>query len=136
MTMKARFLIALLAPVAASCATMPPSPIVESDRDTASRGEAVGFNQPVWVSQGLIVTPLRLIEDSRCPADAQCVWQGRVRLETQLHGIGWRQTVELQLDQPYTVRGQTVRLAAVEPQKRTDRAIAVGDYRFRFGGAD
>src|SRR3546814_14872369 len=43
---------------------------------------ALGERQQVW--RDLAVTPLAVIEDSRCPRDVQCVWQGRVMLRAQL----------------------------------------------------
>lgn len=117
----------------ASCATVPPSsPIVDSDREIAARGALVAFNQPVWVSNGLVVTPKRLTEDSRCPINARCVHAGRAVLETRLDGIGWRQTVELELGEPYTVRGQTVTLVSVQPGKQAGQQVQVADYRFAF----
>ncbi len=130
--MKATVLFAALA--LSACAVVPASPVVSSDRQIAPRGTAVPFNQPVWVANALVVTPLRLIEDSRCPADATCVWAGRALLETRLDGIGWRHTAQLEVDKPYKIRGQTVRLSAVEPEKRAERQIPVANYRFTFEG--
>lgn len=129
----------MLVPIAAfalsACAIVPPGPNSSSDREIAAKGTAVPFNQPVWVSNGLVVTPIRLIEDSRCPADATCVWAGQAVLETRLDGTGWRQTVQLKAGTPYEVRGQTVRLLSVEPGKQAERQIPVANYRFKFEGS-
>lgn len=126
----------LLLPFAAlalsACAMVPPSPIVSSDRQVAPKGTLVPFNQPVWVSNGLIATPIRLTEDSRCPENARCVHAGRAVLETRLDGIGWRQTVALELGEPYSIKGQTVRLVSVQPERQAERQIPVAEYRFAF----
>lgn len=118
----------------AACAVVPPSPIVSSDREIAAKGALVPFNQPVWVSNGLVVTPMRLVEDSRCPENARCIQAGRAVLETRLDGIGWRQTVELEPGEPYTIRGETVRLTSVLPERQAERQIPVANYRFAFDG--
>ncbi len=130
--MKTSVLLAAFA--LSACVAVPPSPVVNSARDIAPKGTAVPFNQPVWISNELIVTPLRLTEDSRCPADTACVWAGRAILETRLDGIGWRQTVPLELGKAYEMRSQTVRLVSVAPDKQAQRQIPVADYRFAFGG--
>ena len=125
-----------LLPIAAlalsACAVVPDTPIVSTNRDIAASGSAVGFNQPVWVSPELVVTPIRLTEDSRCPENARCVWAGKAVLETRLDGVGWRQTVPLTLGEPYEVRGQAVTLVSVLPNKQAERQIPVETYRFAF----
>jgi hypothetical protein len=40
------------------------------------------------------VTPIEVLEDSRCPAGVQCVWAGRVRIAARVSrprpvGAGW-----------------------------------------------
>ena len=128
----ALFAVPLAALSLSACAVVPPSPIVSTDRQIAAKGTAVPFNQPVWISNGLVVTPMRLTVDSRCPAKVQCVHAGRAVLETRLDGTGWRQTVELELGKPYEIRGETVTLASVDPERQADRQIPVAEYRFTF----
>ncbi|MXP09390.1 hypothetical protein [Pseudoblastomonas halimionae] len=132
MTKLALFAAPALAIALSACATVPTSPVVDSDRDILSRDALVPFNQPVWVSNALIATPTGLIEDSRCPENARCIHAGRAVVETRLDGIGWRQTVELELGKPYTVRGETVMLATVQPENQADRQTPMADYRFAY----
>ena len=67
-----KFFRILAAPLAlAACATTPAAP-----QDRIARA---GLNERVYVD-GPYVTPLAVIEDSRCPTDAQCIWAGRTRL--------------------------------------------------------
>lgn len=77
---------------------------------------------------GQRVTPLRVLEDSRCPAQVTCVWAGRVRISVQ---IG-RATRELTLGQPLRLTHGTLLLAQVQPQRRRDLAIPPRAYRFAF----
>ena len=68
-------MLSLIAPLAlAACATapapmMPPPPPVMS----SSAAATVGFGAQAMLN-GLSITPLELVEDSRCPINARCVW--------------------------------------------------------------
>lgn len=77
---------------------------------------------------GVAVTPLSLVEDSRCPRGVSCVWAGRVRIAARIGGA----TRELTLGQPASVAGGAVTLVEVSPARRRDTAIAARDYRFGF----
>lgn len=82
------------------------------------------------------VTPLAVLEDSRCPANVNCVWAGRVRLSVRID-LGSGSTVrELTSDQPLPVADGTLELVTVEPAKPAQGTIAARDYRFglRFAG--
>ena len=54
----------------AACATIPP---------TKLNGIDVAFGQTAYVN-GPKILPIKLIEDSRCPMNARCIWAGRVRV--------------------------------------------------------
>jgi hypothetical protein len=93
----------------------------------AGRGERVQVDGPA-------VTPVEVLEDSRCPADVQCVWAGRLRLRTTIHlGAGDR-TRELVLGEPVPVADGLLELAGawVEPATGAGVAITPADYRFAF----
>lgn len=111
-------LLALLA--LASCATVP-------HRDYAN-GPTAPLNE-VANLDGLTVRPLAVIEDSRCPAQVQCVWAGRVRIRAEVSGDGIR---ELTLGEPVAASGGTLTLVDVRPGKRTPEAIAPREYQFTF----
>lgn len=48
------------------------------------------------LGDGLRVRPLEVLEDSRCPQNARCVWAGRLRLRVAVEGVGER---EITLDE-------------------------------------
>lgn len=63
------------------------------------------------------VTPLKLIEDSRCPKGAQCVWAGRVRVTVRID-LGQRNELrDLTLGEPQQVADGTLTLVEVLPEK-------------------
>ncbi len=114
----------------AACATMPDAPIVEGGPPAAA-GTRVTLGQPVWAG-AVAVTPLAVIEDSRCPENARCVTAGRIVVTTRIDGAGWRETVPLELGEPHVERGRTVTLVSAIPEPRAGVETAPGDYRFVF----
>lgn len=73
---------------------------------------------------GHSVSPVRVIEDSRCPIGTQCVWAGRLRLAVTVDGA----QQELVLGQA----ASPVRLVEAYPPRRADTALYPDEYRFGF----
>ena len=93
-----------------ACATVPIAEMpIRSDR-------LASFGQSTRVG-ALVVTPQALVEDSRCPINARCIWAGRLVLKTRINGAGWRETVNLTLGQPYATHGMGIALVSAEPGK-------------------
>ena len=80
----------------------------------------------------LAITPAALTEDSRCPANARCIWAGRVVLQVTLQSGSNRDRRQVTLGEPFTVAGRSYALVAAEPSKTTQAATPPGDYRFTF----
>ncbi|WP_243649709.1 MULTISPECIES: hypothetical protein [unclassified Sphingomonas] len=75
----------------------------------------------------------RVIEDSRCPVDAQCVWAGRLVVRATVMGGGWSRQIELTLGMPVNVADGALTLVAASPVRRVDAHPAKGSaYRFTF----
>lgn len=81
---------------------------------------AVSLGQHAHVGQ-LLITPKTVIEDSRCPINARCVWAGRLVLETRIEGRKWLETANLTLGVPYVTHGTGVALVSAEPAKVAGR---------------
>ncbi len=81
---------------------------------------------------GPSVTPLGLLEDSRCPKDVECVWAGQVRVRARVAGGGWSREVELISNKPVAIADGQLQLVAVTPERLQHRTIAPKDYRFTF----
>lgn len=90
-----------------------------------------GFMEAVYVD-GPKVTPLELLEDSRCPADVQCVWAGRVRINAKVHLGSRDETHELTLGQSVQVADGELTLVEVNPEAKSGRNIYPEEYRFGF----
>jgi hypothetical protein len=124
--MKAAF--ALIAPVLlGACVMIPPPDSTPPQRG----GYAVPIGQPVRVGD-LMGRPKRLVEDSRCPMNARCIWAGRVVVKTRIAGDGWADTADLTLGEPYGTHGKVIALVSVRPDKVAGGETEPMDYRFIY----
>lgn len=114
----------LLAMVLASCATAhPPSPVAGA--------ATAGFGQAAVVGS-LQVRPISLVEDSRCPANVQCVWAGRLTVLAEIEGVPGTETAALTLGTALDLGPVSVTLVAAAPDKVEGKPIERGEYRFTF----
>ena len=104
-------IIAIIAALGlAACATLPTSgsPIRTDGHAAIGQSTQIG---------SLVVTPETIVEDSRCPINARCVWAGRLVLRTRIDGSGWRETANLTLGEPHATHGKALVLTSAEPGK-------------------
>lgn len=127
-------LLAVLAAAVGACSFIPETPVV-ANGPAAHSGTTVALSQPVWTGR-VVVTPIEVHEDSRCPINARCVWAGRAIVLTQIDGAGWREQAYLTLGEPHQVRNTTVTLTSVEPGRMTNEPVRSADYRFTYEGGN
>lgn len=105
-----------------------------AQRDAALREPGVvaaAINGTADLGGGLRVRPLQVLEDSRCPQNARCVWAGRLRVRVNVEGVGERE-VTLGEGVVETPRGNFTMVAAT-PGPWTDWPEgARPPYRFGF----
>ena len=122
------FTCAALMIAISACVVIPPA---------KSDGVDIAFGQTAYVD-GPKIRPIKLIEDSRCPMNARCVWAGRVRILVAWIKADGEQEVELTLGEPTQMADGTLTLTAVNPSKMAGEGqeLALGDYRlsFQFAG--
>ncbi|SEH18344.1 hypothetical protein SAMN05428974_2575 [Sphingopyxis sp. YR583] len=118
-------IVALPAALALSaCATTRGAPLPD--------GSDVALGQKAYVD-GPLVQPVEVIEDSRCPMNARCVWAGRVRVKmVWIRGNGEKQPFEATLGEPVQLADGQFTLESVRPEKMTNVTIKPSDYRFSF----
>jgi len=73
---------------------------------------------------------LELIEDSRCPADVNCVWAGIAKIKVQLNKNGKTAIVELntQNEKSTVFEGHTVTLKDLLPRQSTTSKYSQSAY--------
>lgn len=102
----------------AGCAAYPygpPPPLPIPGGETAVATIPIGGRASL---NGIRIVPLRVVEDSRCPAGVQCVWAGRLVIEALIGDRGQPDQVrQLTLGQPVPLAGGTLILFAANPPK-------------------
>ncbi|MDB5726229.1 MAG: hypothetical protein JWQ16_2983 [Novosphingobium sp.] len=91
----------------------------------AGLGETVGVDGPR-------VTPLEVLEDSRCPMNARCVWAGQVRLKVRVHLGAGDVERELTSNKLVPVADGTLELVEVRPDRVAGETLDPKNYRFGF----
>ena len=121
--MRFRLLALTVAALLGACTTVPePSP------DGIARAR---LGERVYVD-GPAVTPLEVLEDSRCPKNVQCFWEGQLRLKVRVH-LGARDELrELTLGQPVHVADGNIELVEALPEPVADEPVKPASYRFGF----
>jgi len=114
----------LLAGAALSACT--PFVAVGAASAAASFGTRLGESSRLG---GRTVTPLAILEDSRCPAGAQCIQAGTVRLQVRVQRGARADVATVSLRSPADIGGAWLHLAGVCPYPQLSKPIAAGDYR-------
>lgn len=78
------------------------------------------------------LTPLEVVEDSRCPSDVQCIQAGTVRLRVKLESAMGNSEQIMTLNTPITTEAEEITLMQVLPNPVAGTAFLPSDYRFTF----
>ncbi|PPU41677.1 hypothetical protein [Xanthomonas arboricola] len=78
------------------------------------------------------VRPDRVIEDSRCPADVQCVVAGWLIVRATVLGGGWSKQIDLTFGVPVPVADGQLTLVAATPPAADSAPAPASDIRFTF----
>lgn len=81
---------------------------------------------------GISLTPLEVLEDSRCPVDVECIWAGQVRLKTKIiSGLGESEMTFI-TGNPITTGAEEIALTLIEPVPYSKKFINPEEYLFTF----
>lgn len=105
----------------------PPTPEVEAT--------VAVLNQRI-LTQGMHITPLEVVSDSRCPIDVQCIQAGTVTLRTLIEVGTNSETLTLTLNKAITFVGKRVTLVSATPAKSSKQTILPSDYKLGFEVTD
>ena len=86
--------------------------------------------QKVTKTGRITIKFLELIEDSRCPADVNCVWAGIAKIKVQLNKNGKTAIVELntQNEKSNVFQGHTITLRDLQPRQSTTSKYSQSAY--------
>ena len=86
------------------------------------------FGQPVRINQ-MVYRPVAIVQDSRCPANVNCVWAGQLIVEFATAG---RNRVRLEMGKPLVIAGGRLTLLGASPQPIAGKPIPPNQYRFQL----
>ena len=121
----------LLTPIAFATALSGCAIIPQASTPTLPAGSAVALNESVAVGP-LVATPLKVVEDSRCPMNARCIRAGEAIVTTRLSDGNTSSMIDLKLGEPAEAFGYPVLLSSVTPARMTNTTLAARDYRFTY----
>ena len=124
-----RFVVGCLVLVAAACSSSPARPTSSVDtRVTVPIGQTVTI-----AATSASVRFESVLEDSRCPADANCVWQGQAAVTLTVVASGRPVSIELRSDpaaaRAASVNGLRFEWVQLDPYPFSSRPTQPGDYR-------
>ena len=101
---------------------------------TADDGIARGHLGETLRSGPVALVLTELVEDSRCPINARCVWPGRLVVTTRIDGAGWRDTADLTLGEPFGTHDIVIALVSGEPGRMAgaDKETPPDAYRLTY----
>lgn len=91
----------------------------------------IGLNKTKTFN-GMSLTPVKVLEDSRCPINVQCIQAGVVRLQVNLENVEGKGTQVFTLNQPIKTEAGIIELKSVMPTAHTDTNINSRNYVFTF----
>jgi hypothetical protein len=78
------------------------------------------------------VSPIALVEDSRCPLLVQCIQAGTVRVKARVvTGTTMNEQI-FELGKPQSIEGKTITLVSVSPEAKAGTKLVFTDYSFSF----
>lgn len=110
-----------------------------SSTATSSTGAAQAYGsvtlalgQAAVFTDGLSIRPMRILEDSRCPADVECIQAGTVKLNFSAVMNGKMTAETVTIGQSIQIDGDTVTLESAAPAKTKAGYPPPSEYRFTF----
>ncbi len=101
-------------------------PTVQVNEETTA-----SLNQKIF-NNGIFITPLEVLSDSRCPSDVVCVSAGEISLKVMLEKGTTTQNVTFKMQSTVTFEEYKATLTSVTPEKNSKTTLKDSDYRFNF----
>lgn len=119
--------LALVAALATGCVTA--ARVDEQGASEVRLGQRADVGGPK-------VTVLKVLEDSRCPIEADCIWASRIKLSVRIELGSGTSVKELASDQPLPIADGALELVRTMPARSSQHTITPEEYRFalRFSG--
>jgi len=100
-------------------------PSSQIKEETASLGQKI-------LIEGVFITPLEVVADSRCPVDVDCIWAGEISVKVKLEKGNVNKEIVLKQLIPVSFEENVISLINVIPENNTKKPVTKEDYRFTF----
>lgn len=80
----------------------------------------------------LVLKPLRVVEDSRCPANVQCIQAGTVRVLTEVVSGSGTSNSTIELGKSINTATEELSLSKVIPETKSSGVVSSSDYSFTY----
>lgn len=77
----------------------------------------------------MVLHPVAIVQDSRCPANANCVWAGQLIVDFRMQG---QRSMRLEMGKPLAIADGRLTLVGASPQPIAGKAIPPQAYRFQL----
>ncbi len=115
----------------ALCPTTSVKDIKDTNNTQVEEGTFTVLEKKI-LTNGVYITPLEVIEDSRCPTDINCMWVGTVRVTVKLEIGTSSQISELSFSNSVIFLGKKISLVSIFPNRISTTTIPLSSYRFEF----
>ena len=106
--------------------------IAKIDTDIKSEEEVVVSINQSRSALGITIMPIKVLEESRCASDVQCIQAGTVRLQAKLTSGTGTANQEFKLNETITTEAEEITLVKVEPYPISTKKIQPSEYKFYF----
>jgi len=81
----------------------------------------------------LNITLNKIVQDSRCPTDVQCIWAGLVETEVTIGGFTKLETIKISSGKtPVLFDGYHISISSVTPSAKSGEKISTDEYKVTF----
>ena len=95
------------------------------------KGTRAGINEKIQAN-GASITPLKVIEDSRCASDVACIWMGIIRISINLEVDSKAVETQIGLGETITYGNKRITFESASPEPNSKTQIPLANYVFSF----
>lgn len=106
-----------------------PAPAAPSYLDYGSHTLLIGEKV---VFKDITITPVKVVDDSRCPMNAKCIWAGTTHVLLRITSRQGTSEQTIELGKSITTEAETISFDAVSPGRMAGEELSPSAYRLTF----
>lgn len=84
------------------------------------------------LNNGVYITPIEVVSDSRCPEDVTCIWAGEVKLKVRLEQGSSSEEISITSNTSTRFANKKITLTNISPNTNSKKTVEPSDYEFQF----